>query len=85
MNIIPGGRVAIVDLASMKQGEEGKVVRIEGGMGLQRRLEALGVRMGVKIKKVSGHFMRGPVVARSGNTEVAIGYGMARRIMVEVL
>jgi len=77
--------VAIVDLASMKQGEEGKVVRIEGGMGLQRRLEALGVRMGVKIKKVSGHFMRGPVVARSGNTEVAIGYGMARRIMVEVL
>ena len=39
----------------------------------------------MRIKKVSGHFMRGPVTARVGNTEVAIGHGMARRVMVEVL
>jgi len=83
MNIIPGGKVSIVDLASMRQGEGGRVVRIEGGFGLRRRLEVLGVRVGVRIEKVSGYFMRGPVVVRSGNTEVAIGYGMARRIFVD--
>ncbi len=69
----------------MGYGKEGRVVSIGGGMGLRRRLEALGVRVGVKIKKTSAHFMRGPVVVRTGNTEVAIGYGMARRVMVEVL
>jgi len=77
--------VAIVNLASMGQGEEGRVVRIEGGLGLRRRLEVLGVREGAKIEKVSGHFMRGPITARVGNTEVAIGWGMAKRVTVEVL
>jgi Fe2+ transport system protein FeoA len=28
--------------------------------------------------------MKGPVIIRSGNTEIAIGYGMANKIMVEI-
>jgi Fe2+ transport system protein FeoA len=29
-------------------------------------------------------FMRGPVTIRVGQTQMAIGFGMARRILVEV-
>ena len=74
----------MTDLTQMKRGERGRVVKIEGGFGLFRRLEALGIREGIKITKASAQIMRGPITVRVGNTEVAIGYGMAKRVFVEV-
>ena len=62
---------------------KGKVTDIRGGHGMLRRLEALGIRQGVTIKKVSAQFMRGPLVVRVGNTQAAIGFGMARHVLVE--
>jgi len=59
------------------------VVDIKGGYGLLRRLEYLGVRVGVKIKKVSSQFLRGPVIIQVGNTQVALGYGMASKILLK--
>ena len=50
---------------------------------MTRRLDALGIRVGETITKVSSQWMRGPVLVRHGNTDVAIGYGMAQKIMVE--
>lgn len=72
----------IKDLTHMKSGESGQVTDLRGGHGMLRRLEALGIRPGVPITKVSSQFMRGPVVVRMGNTQVAIGFGMARHILV---
>ena len=72
-----------IDLTQMRGGEEGIVVDIYGGHGLLRRLESLGVRVGVPVKKISAQFMRGPVTIRVGNTEVALGFGMARKVIVE--
>lgn len=72
-----------VNLAQMKSGEEGIIVAIQGGYGLMRRAEALGVRLGVKIRKISSQFMRGPVTVQVGNTQVALGFGMAQKIIVE--
>ncbi|MBL7209298.1 MAG: ferrous iron transport protein A [Dehalococcoidia bacterium] len=54
------------------------------GPGFGRRLEALGVRPGKKVTKVGSTFFRGPVTLRAGNTQVAVGFGMANRIVVEV-
>lgn len=71
------------DLTRMKPGEKGKVTDIRGGHGMLRRLETLGIRPGVSITKVSAQFMRGPVVVRVGNTQAAIGFGMARHVFVE--
>jgi len=48
------------------------------------RLNALGIRPGRRITKVSSMFMRGPVTVRMGQTQIAIGFGMANRILVEV-
>lgn len=72
-----------VNLAQMKSGEEGIIVAIQGGYGLTRRAEALGVRLGVKIRKISSQFMRGPVTVQVGNTQLALGFGMAQKIIVE--
>lgn len=68
----------------MGSGKIGKVVEIQGGRGLIARLSAMGVRPGISITKVSGQIMRGPVIVSVGNTRIAIGFGMASRVIVEV-
>lgn len=73
-----------VDLTQLKEQESGIVIRIEGGFGLVRRLESLGIRVGKKVTKVSSQFMRGPVTIRIDNCQVAIGFGMAKKVIVEV-
>jgi len=76
--------VKIVTLRQMQSGQSGKVVEIQGGHGLVNRLSALGIRPGKKITKVSSMLMRGPVTIQSGNTRIAVGFGMANRIIVEL-
>jgi len=70
-------------LVQMRAGESGRVVEITAGEGMSRRLSALGIRPGLKVTKVGSMLMRGPVTVRVGSTQLAIGYGMASRIVVE--
>ena len=72
------------DLTQLVEGETGVVVGIQGGHGLACRLESLGIRVSKKVTKVSSQLMRGPVTVRVDNSEVAMGFGMARKIMVEL-
>ena len=76
--------VKLVTLRQMPSGQSGKVAEIQGGHGLVNRLNALGIRPGKKITKVSSMLMRGPVTIRSGNTRIAVGFGMANKIIVEL-
>ncbi len=71
-----------IDLTQMRAGECGKIVELHGGRGMILKLEAMGIRQGVKITKISSQIMRGPVIVKVGNTQVAIGFGMARRVLV---
>jgi ferrous iron transport protein A len=73
-----------LDLTRLQEGESGVVVDVQGGHGLIRRLESLGIRVGKKVTKVSSQLMRGPVTVRVDNSEVAMGFGMARKIVVEL-
>jgi ferrous iron transport protein A len=74
----------IIPLIQMKPGNSGTVLAIEGGFGLTRRLEALGIRVGQNLTMVSSAFSRGPVTVRVGNLQVALGFGMARRVIVQL-
>jgi len=67
----------------MQTRQGGVVVEIQGGHGLVNRLNALGIRPGKRITKVSSMFMRGPVTIQVDGAQVAIGFGMAKRIIVE--
>jgi len=70
-------------LARMRTGRSGKVVEVLGGRGISSRLSALGLRPGLRVTKVSSMFMRGPVTVQLGNSQVAIGFGMANKIIIE--
>ena len=72
-----------VSLVRLQTGRGGVVVEIQGGHGLVNRLGALGIRPGKRITKVSSMFMRGPVTIEVDRAQVAIGFGMAKRIIVE--
>ena len=74
----------LITLRQMKAEQSGKVIRIEGGHGLVNRLNSLGIRPGKKITKVSSMLMRRPVTIQVDSVQVAIGFGMARRILVEL-
>ena len=73
-----------ISVNQMHAGQSGKIVQVAGGPGLVQRLDALGIRPGKNIIKVSSMFMRGPVTIQVDRTQAAIGHGMAHRIFVEV-
>ena len=75
----------LVTLRQMRTGQSGIVLQIQGGHGLINRLSALGIRPGQRITKVGSTFMRGPVTIKVGNARVAIGFGMANKIIVELV
>jgi ferrous iron transport protein A len=77
-----GGRN--VPLSRMEAGQSGLVVEVQGGQGMINRLSALGIRPGKRVTKVSSMFMRGPITVQVGNGRVAIGFGMAKRIVVNL-
>ena len=71
-------------LAQMRTGQTGTVVEVLGGHGLIRRLDALDIRPGKKITKISSTLFHGPVTLKVNNAQVAVGFGMARKIIVAV-
>ena len=71
-------------LNQLKAGQTGTVVQIIGGRGLITRLTAMGIRPGKKITKVSALLFKGPVTLRLDGAQIALGFGMANKIMVEV-
>jgi ferrous iron transport protein A len=74
-----------MSLADMKPGQSGVLVEILGGHGMVRRLNALGLRLCKRVRKVSSMLMRGPTVVEVDGFQVAVGYGMASRVIVEIM
>lgn len=70
----------VLNLLKLQNGEAGEVVSVDGGHGLAERLERLGLRPGVRLRKVSE---AGPVVVAVGSAQVALGRGMAAKVSVK--
>ena len=73
-----------ITLARMQARQSGTVVQIQGGRGMVNRLSVRGIRPGKRVTKVSSMLMRGPVTVQVDRVQVAIGFGMASRIIVEL-
>ena len=73
----------LTTLVQMEKGQSGTVLQLKGGRGLVNRLNALGILPGKKITKVSAMLMRGPVTVEVDRTQIAIGFGMAKKIFVK--
>ena len=64
-----------------------RIADISGGHGVRRRLLALGFHKEDIIELDSKSILRGPVIVRNitADTSIALGRGIARRIMVEIV
>ncbi|MGB2630022.1 MAG: FeoA family protein [Candidatus Omnitrophota bacterium] len=71
-------------LTKLKPHQTAVVKDITGGYNAVQRLGAMGIRPGKKITMISAHFWRGPVTILIDKAKIAIGHGMAQKIMVEV-
>lgn len=76
--------MSIINLRDLKAGQYGIIYRIDGGFGMVNRLDSLGIKPGKRITKLSAGFMHGPVTIEVDRTQVAIGFGMAKRILIEI-
>jgi len=74
----------VVDLTQMKPDETGIIKELCGGCDFTKRVQGIGVRPGKRIRKVSSHFWRGPQTVEVDKMRVAIGWGMAKKIFIEV-
>jgi ferrous iron transport protein A len=70
------------NLIQIDKGINLRVVEIEGGKDFHEKVESMGLRVGVSIKKVSTQVMNGPITIQIGNSKVALGRGMAKKIWV---
>ncbi len=75
---------SLTTLERMAAGQMGTVVQIYGGRGFVNRLQALGIRPGKRVTKVSSMFLRGPITIQIDSAQFALSRGMARRILVEL-
>ena len=74
----------LVTLTRMRPGESGVVAQFRGGRGVANRLSALGIVPGKRVTKVSSMFMRGPVTIEVDRVQIAIGFGMANKVIVDL-
>jgi ferrous iron transport protein A len=72
-----------VDLGSLESGKKAVVIAIHGGIGVTGRLDAMGIRPGIVLEKISGQPFGGPVVVQVGRNRIALGFGMACKVQVE--
>jgi ferrous iron transport protein A len=71
----------IVSLSDLRVGEQGTVIRLEGGHSFIGRMAALGFTPGtaVRIERNPGH---GPLIVSVMDTQIALGRGQALNVQV---
>ena len=73
-----------ISLAQMKENQRGRVFEINSGSSFQGRLMSMGIYKGREITKLSHFALRGAVALKVGRTVMALGHGMASKIIVEI-
>jgi len=76
-------KIKKISLVQMKPNHKGKVIEILGGTNLQDRLMNMGVYKNKEITKLSHIGLRGPVVIKAGRSILALGHGVAAKVILE--
>jgi ferrous iron transport protein A len=70
-------------LSEVAPGRSVSLVSIEGGRNMRAKLCHMGLVPGASFTVIKGHDGGGPVILKVKETRLAIGQGMAQRMMVE--
>ena len=74
-----------IPLTQAKDKTKVRVIDISAGKVMQRRLMGMGIYPGRVIIKLSQFMLKGPVAVKTGRSIIALGYGAANQILVEVV
>lgn len=74
----------MMTLDTLRARHVARVILIEGGHGVRSHLNTLGIHIGDWLTVVERAPFRGPVLVEVNGTRVAIGRGIASKVMVEV-
>jgi len=70
-----------IPLAFLSVGEEGVIVEMQGGRGMLQRLSEMGFTNSTRVRVLSSSSL-GPVLVRVRDARIAIGRGIAMKILV---
>lgn len=65
------------------ENRKAKVIDIQGGQGIRQRLSQMGIHPGDIITILRFGALRGPILVEVHGSQVALGRGIASRIIVE--
>jgi len=71
----------LLPLSALPEGARGRVGTLTGGRGLQARLISMGLNPGSEVEVISNSGP-GPFIVASRGTRIALGFGLARRVLV---
>ncbi|MHC1610907.1 MAG: FeoA family protein [Candidatus Methanospirareceae archaeon] len=74
-----------IPLTSLLPGERAKIIGLKGGRGRERHFRTMGLMEGKIVRVIAAQPARGPVVIDVEGTQIAIGRGMARHILIQKL
>jgi ferrous iron transport protein A len=70
-------------LDQINENRKAKVLDIQGGAGIRQRLSQMGIHPGDTITILRYGALRGPILIEVHGSQVALGRGIASRILVE--
>ena len=70
-------------LDQIAAGKRARVIEIRGGRGLCRHLEQMGIHAGDVISLQGAGAFRGPLLIEVHGSRIALGRGVARKVIVE--
>jgi ferrous iron transport protein A len=76
-------RVSMVALDQVELRHDAQVMVIDGGRGVRSHLNTLGIHIGDWLRVMERAPFRGPVLVEIHGTRVALGRGIAGKVMVE--
>lgn len=74
----------MMTLAMASPGEEVRLIAIQGGQRMRKRLADLGLNIGMTVR-VLHHNGHGPLFLAVKDSRLALGRGMAHKISVELI
>ena len=69
-------------LSIVPPGREVTLVAINAGWGLRRKINDMGLNEGMRLRVIHSH-RPGPCIILVGNTRLALGHGIAQKILVK--
>jgi len=74
-----------ISLSELQCGNSAKVIKLQGNSVMAKKLKAMGIYKGTIILKKSAISAKGPIIVAKGPMQFALGYDIAKNILVEYL